>query len=193
MTGPFSHDPFEDRRLGLEEEYFRSRDASLVGKLKSVFNATVSKEDLRATTGITDEALLDRLVAANLRGEMLIAFQLYPLVEIAWADGSLDRRESDAVINAAIKTGVPDSGPAMDRLRDWLAKGPSDDFRSVWKVYAEALRKKLSPQELATFRTDLLKYANLVAEASGGILGAIFAKGPSEQRVIEAITKHLTA
>lgn len=192
MTGPFHQDALEARRIGLEEEYFRTRDSQLVGKLKGVFNAKLDKETLRATTGITDDAVLDRFVAANLRGEMLLAFKLYPLVEIAWADGTVDRDERTAVIDAAIKSGAPRDADTIRHLEEWLAKGPGDNLRKVWRMYAEQLRKTLSAAELETFRKDLLSYAKHVAEASGGILGMVWQISPKEQAIIDELARLLS-
>ncbi len=192
MSGPFSQDAFDARRLGLEEDYFRHRDATLVEKLRSVFEAKRTKEELAAATGITNQEALDRLVAANLRGELLTAFKLYPLVEIAWADGRVDDHEARAIVEAAIKSGVKDNSLGMDRLKDWIRRGPTDDARKVWKLYAGELCKTLSKDELAVFRKDLIGYAKHVAEASGGILGLVFNISPSEQRVIDELSKQLT-
>jgi uncharacterized tellurite resistance protein B-like protein len=191
MTGPFSHDSFDDRRLGLEQEYFRSKDAELVTKLKSVFHAKMEKDEITKASGITDPAVLDRMVAVQLRGEMLVAFKLYPLVEIAWADGKLDPSEADAVIDAAIKSGVPKDSESLKRLKEWLERGPNDNARAVWRMYAAQLRKTLSKEELETFRTDLLRYAKTVAQASGGVLGMFFQVSLSEQRVIDIVEQSL--
>lgn len=192
MSGPFTNEPFEARRIGLEEEYFRTKDQTLVGKLKSVFDSKISKDDLRAASGITDEVVLDRLVAANLRGELLTAFKLYPLVEIAWADGSVDVRERNAILDAAAKCGVQKDGPAFERLQEWISGGPTSEGRAAWRMYAAELRKKLTVDELATFRKDVLGYARYVAESSGGLLGVMFSVSPGEQRVINEIAKLLS-
>lgn len=184
--------PFETHRLGFEEEYFRTRDAELVAKLRQVFETRREKDELRAATGITSDEVLDRMMAASVRGEMLTAFKLYPLVEIAWADGSLDRKEADAAVNAAIKHGVAPDSPALARLKDWLARGPTQDARAAWYMYASELRKTLSPRELDTFRTDLLKTARQVAESSGGILGVYFTVSSGERHVMNKIAEALT-
>jgi hypothetical protein len=192
MTGSLHHDAFDDRRLGLEEEYFRTRDAQLVGKLKKVFHTAIGSAEIAKATGIADPALLERFVAANLRGEMLVLFKLYPLVEIAWADGHVDTAERIAVIDSAIKSGVPRSGEIITRLEEWLSKGPTDELRKVWAMYAGQLVATLSPAELNTFRSDLVAYAKRVAEASGGILGMVWQISPSEQSIIDRLTKLLT-
>lgn len=191
MTGPFHQDAFDARRLGLEEEYFRSRDSQLVGKLKTVFHAGMTVEDLRKSTGISDQATLERLAAANLSGEMMVAFKVYPLVEIAWADGKVDADERRAVLDAAAKSGVKPGSEAHKCLEGWLASGPSKDMRQAWQMYAAQLKKSLTPAELATFRSDLAAYASKVAESSGGILGVVWRISPAEQAALDALTKQL--
>lgn len=191
MTGTSHHDAFDARRLGLEEEYFRTRDAQLVAKLKGVFHAGITKDELRRTTGIADEAMLDRLAAANVGGEMLVAFKVYPLVEIAWADGSVDADERRAILAAAASSGVKPGSEAMKCLEGWIASGPSKELRQLWAMYAKQLAKSLTPAELATFRADLAAYANKVAEASGGVLGIVWRISPAEQAAIDGLTKML--
>jgi hypothetical protein len=192
MTGSSHHDAFEARRVGLEAEYFRSRDSVLVDKLKAVFHSKIGVSELAAATGITDQTMLERMVALNVKGEMLVVFKLYPLVEVAWADGKLDRDEKEAVIEAAVRSGIPRTAEALKRLEDWLAEGPRDDMRKVWKMYAHQLRHTLTADELATFREDLGKYATRVAEASGGILGIVWQISPKEQEILDALKNLLT-
>lgn len=192
MTSPFSHDALEERRAAYEEGYFRDKDAKLVAKLKSVFEAKHTKEELKRLTGLTDEAALDRLVAIIERKELLSAFKLYPLVEIAWADGKVDPREASAIEAAAEKAGIHRGSAAFDRLKDWIRSGPTQNAKSVWRLYASQLRNKLTAEELKTFRDDLLKFANTVAEASGGLFGIFSSTSAEEQKVIDEIQKALS-
>ena len=78
-------DAFERRRRSFEAEYFSRKEAHLVSRLKQVFSKKVDKESVRQATGIKSERLLDALVALNLSGDLMAAFNLLPLVEIAWA------------------------------------------------------------------------------------------------------------
>jgi hypothetical protein len=187
-----SHDSFAARRSSFEESYFRSRDAELVDKLKRVFDAKRDREELRKATGIADDQVLDRMMAVNAKGEMLTAFKLLPLVEIAWADGSYDQKEADAVVTAAIRHGIPRDSAALERIKEWLQRGPNPEARKAWYMYAEALRKALTPAELNTFREDLLKTARHIAEGSGGILGTFFTVSKGEKQVLKKITDALT-
>lgn len=192
MSPTLPPDAFGARRTGLEAEYFKKKDADLVGKLKEVFGRKLDREDLQKTTGIKSQEVLDRLLAVNAKGEMLLAFRLYPLVEIAWADGSIDKREAKAVIEAATKLGVPPKSAALATIEDWLQRGPTADGRLAWYMYAEELRKVLSPSELEKFRDELLAGAKAVASASGGILGLAFEINKNEQKVLDKVAQSLT-
>ena len=99
-------DIFEKREIYLEEEYFGKKEFALLEKLKGVFQKKVDKESIRKAASVTDEELLDRMVEIQLNGEMMAAFQLYPLVEIAWADGDLSEKEARSVLAAAERHGV---------------------------------------------------------------------------------------
>jgi hypothetical protein len=168
-------------------------DARLLQKLKKVFDKKVDKEGLRQATGITDELVLDRLVALNISGSLLEAFRLLPLVEIAWADGRVDKREAKAVLQAAESHGIAPGSSAHLMLENIIEQGPNPESRKAWYLYAEQLRKTLSPDELATFRRELVESANRVAIASGGILNSMFSVSAQEKKVIDAIEKALTA
>jgi hypothetical protein len=185
------HDAFESRRNSFEEAYFRKKEADLVEKLRQVFQAKVDREELRRVTGISSEEVLDRLMAVQVRGEMLTAFKLLPLVEIAWADGACDKREAEAVVAAAIKHGVPHDSLALQRIKEWLERGPNPEARKAWSMYAQELRKVLTPAELKTFREDLLQTARGIAELSGGILNVFFTVSVGEKSVLKKITEAL--
>jgi hypothetical protein len=184
-------DPFEARRKSFEEEYFRRKDAQLVDHLKSVFHRRIEREEIRNATGITDERVLDTLVALDLSGEMMAAFNLYPLVDLAWADGKPDERECRAILAAIKESGIAEGSAAYRMLDTALKNGPNPDARKAWYAYAAELKRTLSPAELATFRRDLLEHARAVAAASGGLLNIAFTVSASERRVLDTIEQAL--
>ena len=192
MTSQMPRDLFATRRMGLEDEYFHKQDAELMDKLRAVFERKMDREELQKATGIKSEEVLDRLLALHAKGEMLLAFRLYPLVETAWADGTADEREGKAVIDAAIKLGVPPESAALAAIRDWIKRGPTEDGRLAWYMFAGELRKTLGTIELDRFRHDLLEGAKAVAIASGGLLGIAYQISRKEQQVLDHIAKALT-
>lgn len=181
------HDPFEARRTSFEEGYFRTKDTELVEKLRKVFQTRLDRDELRRLTNINSEEVLDRMMAVQVKGQMLTAFKLLPLVEIAWGDGVCDKREAEAVVNAAIKHGIPSDSVALQRVKEWLERGPDPEARKAWLMYAQELRKVLTPAELKTFRDDLLHTARRIAELSGGILNTFFTVSHNEKAVLKKI------
>jgi hypothetical protein len=181
------HDAFESRRTSFEEGYFRKKDVELVEKLRAVFQSKHDREELRRITGITSEEVLDRMMAVHVKGEMLTAFKLLPLVEIAWADGVCDKREGEAVVRAAVKYGIAPDSSALQQIKGWLERGPDPEARKAWLMYAAELRKTLTPAELKTFRDDLLSTAREIASLSGGILSTFFTVSGNEKDVLKKI------
>ena len=184
-------DIFKKREAYFEEEYFRKRDSELLEKLKSVFQKKIDKESLRKATGVTNEELLDRMVDIQLKGEMMTAFQLYPLVEIAWADGDLSESEARSVLAAGEEHGILPGTKAHEMLQQRLHRGPDPEVRKIWFLYADELRKTLSPAELDTFRNDLLERARAVVAATGHLERLLLDVG-GERRILAAIEKALS-
>src|SRR5262249_39659089 len=184
-------DIFREREMTLEGEYFRKKDFVLLEKLKAVFRKKVDKEGIRKAVGVTDEQLLDRLVDLQLDGELMQAFQLYPLVELAWADGELSEKEAESVRAAGKEQGVLPGTRAYRMLEDRLHKGPDPEVRKIWFLYAEELKKVLSPAELERFRNDILDRARGIVAATGHLERLVLNVG-GERKIITAIEKALT-
>ena len=184
-------DIFKARALYLEEEYHRKKDFALLEKLKTVFHKKIDKESIRRATGVTNEQLLDRLVEMQLDGDMMKAFQLYPLVEIAWADGDLSEAEARSVLAAGEKEGIARGSRAYHRLEERLRNGPDPEARKVWFLYAEELKKILSPPELDKFRKDLLERARGIVVATGHLERLVLNVG-GERKVLAAMERALT-
>ncbi len=182
-----SKDAFELRRRALEEAFFHQKEHSLVEKLREVFHLEHDRQSLREFTGIDDEVVLDRLVSLEVSGESLAAFNLFPLCEVAWADGKVDERERVAVLKAAAEVGIKEGSTAYKLLANALAHRPTIAGRKAWYAYAAALNRKLSAREREVFKEQLLRRAQAVAGASGGILDTAFTISAAEKRVLKAI------
>jgi hypothetical protein len=186
-----SADIFRKREMYLEEEYFRKKEFELLEKLKGVFHKQQDKEALRKASGVTDEALLDRMVEINAHGEGLAAFQLYPLIELAWADGDLSQTEAKSVLRAGEEQGLRPGTKAYTMLEQRLHEGPNPEARKIWFLYAEQMRKHLTPSELEKVRNDLLERARAVVAATGHLERLLIDIG-GERKVLAAIEKALT-
>jgi hypothetical protein len=182
-------DPFEARRKGLEEEFFAKREARLVDKLRRTLEKEEPRETLKKVTGIQDEGVIDTLVALNVDRDTLAAFALYPLVEVAWADGKVDEAEREAFLQAAAKHGIAADSPGHQALREFLKQTPRDEARKAWFAWARELNARLSADERRTLRDALVERGRMVAEASGGILGLGRRVSAGEQRILDKIAE----
>lgn len=164
-------DAFENRRKELEEAFFAQHNQKLLNHLKELKKQSLTKAAIGAMSGITDDAVLDKLVALKLNTETLAAFMLYPLVEVAWADGVADNKEKKAVLEAAHKLGIAEGTEANKLIESWLDQRPPATLHTAWEGYVKALVGTMSVHDKDALKTSILGKARDVAEASGGILG----------------------
>ncbi len=186
-----SKDFLEQRRNALEESFFAKRNAELLERLRKNAALETRRKELMATVGIRDNAVLDELIRLEISGETVIALSLIPLIEVAWADGTVDQKEREAVIEAAESQGVAKDGPAHDLLENWLEERPEARLMELWKSYAEALAADLEVEARTSLRRELIGRARAVAEAAGGFLGVGNKVSKAERRVLEEMEQAL--
>lgn len=158
-----------DRRKTLEETFFAKENAKLRKALREKEEAKNKKEALSAASGITDDVVLEQLVVLNIGSDTLAALSLVPLVEVAWADGTMDDSERIAILSAAEDAGL--SGESAALLDGWLATRPSYKVLSAWKDYVSALASTMDAGAKDKLKQELLGRARAVAESAGGFLG----------------------
>lgn len=186
-------DSFERRRQALEEEFFKKQNQALLEKLRNQLETEQPRAVLGRITGITDGKVLDTLVALHVNHETLAAFALYPLVEVAWADGRVDDREREALLKAAAEQGIAPGTAVHETLERLLRDQPTPAVRDAWHAWAKALRERIEPGEADGIASSLATQARSVAEASGGFLGVGRRVNDREQVVIDGIAKAFRA
>jgi len=177
---------FADARA-LEDAFFTKENARLLEQLKE----KQKREALREVVQIKDETFLDRLIELGIGPETVLALTLVPLIAVAWADGTLDGRERDAIIKAAEQKGVSPETAGHQLLETWLSRRPERELFDSWKQYVRGIWETFTDEERRRMRERTLDWALAVAEASGGFLGMISKVSPSERVVIEELEKVL--
>ncbi len=178
---------FPNRRRELEEKFFQERDKQLLQAMREKTAATQRRQALAEVSGISDEELLDQLDQLDIGTETIAALSLFPLVAVAWADGSIDQKEHQAVIAAAEQKGMEKDGPGHELLDHWLEKKPDAGLMTAWKNYAAALSHTLSEPAKAALKDEVLGRARSVAAAAGGLLGFGNKVSNSEQAVLDEL------
>lgn len=171
----------DERRKALEEAFFRKQDEALRTRIRTEREHASARDALAAHSPRADEALLDRLVELGIRVESLAALMLVPLVEVAWADGTMDPREREAVLNAAAASGVELDSPSHALLESWTTDRPPAALYESWKAYVASLCRELSADHRWHLEEQLLGRARSVARAAGGFLGLAKVSKPEEE------------
>lgn len=175
----------------LEDAFFAKQDAALLAKLREKAKVLERRAALREVAPYADDALLDRFIALGLDPETVLAVLLVPLAAVAWADGSIDAREKDAVLRAAAERGIATGSPAHTMLAGWLERPPSPALMSAWTNYVGAMWSSFDPTEKQDMQQRLLGMARDVAGSAGGFLGLGNKISPAEQAVLERLEKTL--
>ncbi len=173
-----------ERGKALEEAFFAHHEKRLIEQMRQAAQEKSTREALATASGIQDEGVLDTLASHGLSAETVAALGIVPLVEVAWADGTVQQKEHQAVLEAAEEAGVAAGSPARELLDDWLDERPPAALLTAWESYVAALAEALEPADREALRHDLIRRATRVAEAAGGILG-MKKISAAEQRMIE--------
>ena len=155
----------------LEDSFFARENARLLTKLREEAAKEEKRKEFRAALNVANVQLLDALIALGVAPETLVALSLVPLVEMAWADGSIQDRERGAILKAAEERGVAVGSPTHDLLENWLKTKPGSELLDVWVKYVGELKSSLDASAFEQLKEAALGRARAVAEAAGGFLG----------------------
>ena len=165
------HDAFAERGRALEEEYFHRKQKELVEMMRRVSSADQTRRDLGDRTGLHDPEMLRELEALGFTPETVNLLPVMPVLEMAWASGSVTDAERRLVVRFARSRGVAEGSVADSQLTQMLEEHPSRDVFTRARHLVHAMLTvdghtagTLSPDEL-------VKYCEAVASASGGLLG----------------------
>ncbi len=162
---------FNRGAVDLEEAFFAKENARLLQELREKTEKEERRNLLRQVVRIKDEAFLDRLIALGIGPETAMALRLIPLTFVAWADGEVDPKEREAILNAAREQGVAAEHLAQKLLGDWLEKKPDPRLLKLWKEYIGHIWNRFTDDEQIEMRKNLLSATEDVANAAGGFLG----------------------
>ena len=179
----------EDRRRALEESFFKDQDAKLLAAMRDKAARAEKRAALSESSGLTNQDLLDRLLELEIDSETLAALTLVPLVEVAWADGSIAQQERDAILEAADSVGIAPESETYSLLGNWLKKAPPARLLEAWESYVTALSETLTPDARQTLKEDVIGRVRQVAASAGGFLGLGRKISASEQKVLDRLEK----
>lgn len=157
--------------LSLEEAFFRKRDIELIEQHRRLEKIKRTREALAEISGIKNQNVLDKLIELEVSPQILSSMGIVPLIEVAWADGTIDDKERTAVLAGAAANGLKKGSVEYALLESWLQSSPPAKLLDAWMHYIEGLCEIMSKDERHAFKDELIGRARKVAEASGGVLG----------------------
>lgn len=184
-------DIMDERRSALEDEFFHKQDQAKLEAMKAKLSSQATKDELRKVSGMTDDAVLDKLVALGLDGKTVAALSLVPLIAVAWADGEIQDSEREAILHGAQGKGMEDGTPGYALLTTWLTKKPDERLFDAWIGYIQSLTSQLNDEQTRLLKKQILNFSGTIAGSAGGFLGIGKVSG-SEEKVLAKIEAAFT-
>jgi hypothetical protein len=171
----------------IEDAFFAQEDEKLIKELQSLQKMNSTKKELSAVSGIKNDAILEKLVSLDIRPETLASFTIIPLIEIAWADGSIDAQEQKSILSIIDNNGFFKKGNINYKLvEQWLKHKPKPELVEAWDIYIRGLCRHLPPEGKEILQKEILTNARIVAKSSGGFMG-INNVSDAEEKVIKKL------
>ena len=170
----------------MEDAFFRRIESDLIAELGRQESERTQKKVLSELSGITNEVILNQLIAQEIHAEELAAFLLIPIIEVVWADGEVQPEERDVVLHAVAEAGIPRDSAAFRLTEEWLKQRPEPELMKLWTEYTRELMSQLKPDAQECISGTVLEHARAVAEAAGGFLG-VGQVSSEEEAVLRAL------
>ncbi|MFW6053534.1 MAG: hypothetical protein ACOC9J_01860 [Persicimonas sp.] len=151
-----------------EEKYFKQRDAEKLAQARREKQLAAVRE--REREGVQDvlqssEEVADEALSLGFDSQTARVLPLVPLIQMAWADGSVSTAESEKVEELAAGFGIEEDTPAHNFLTLLLSEQPSDVFfERVNRVITHLVDD--NPEYWKD--KSVVELSREVAEASGG-------------------------
>lgn len=138
---------------------------------------------------MTDAQLTAALATLGLDERTYPAVALLPLIEVAWADGRIQRAERRLIRQTVERYGMAVRGAWLDR---WLEeRPPASEFLAARQVLLALLQRAGAASDAPETLEALLDLCHRVAAVAGGLFGLAFTVTASERACIEDIAQNL--
>jgi len=166
-----------DREKAMEADYFRKENERLLEKLRQGAKLDDIAKALADKLKVDNQELLGRVRALGVTPAAAPALFLTPLVQVAWAEGSVGNPEREAVLRLARQRDVEEDSPAYAQLVEWLKVRPSDELFDAGLELIKYGFAVLPPKEMEERIVRLLDACHEVAAASGTELARLLGLG----------------
>lgn len=127
------------------------------------------------------EELVQQLEPLHDASTHLVLLTLLPAIQVAWADGAVQERERQVILQLAEREGLAGDASAMAQITRWLEAPPPD--HEIKSTLAELRAWLDSPDGDPELLAKVVGWARDVAAADGGMLG-LGARSSEEKKTI---------
>ena len=173
-----------------EEDYFRKRDRELIERMRQAATAEQTRKDLQAKTGLQDPELLRDLQELGFAPDTIALLPLVPVLQVAWAEGGVSPAERKLIVELARSRGIESGSAADQQLAAWLDRAPGASVFERATRLIRAMLDRPGPAATDLSADGLIKYAESIASASGGMFG-IGRVSTEERKILENLASKL--
>jgi hypothetical protein len=148
---------------------------------------------MAATWDMSDDELRANLAELGIEGDAWRTVVLLPLVQVAWADGKVQKAERKRIYALAEEHGLL-TGSTSKILEGWLNEAPTDDeYNRARRALSCLARRGRGGEQLHIDDTlpDVVQLCQVVATAAGGLFGMAFTVHDNEAGIIRDIAREL--
>lgn len=183
--------PSKHAHLTTEEEYFHRLDAEALEQLRKRAASEEERLRLAEASHVKEPAILDALARLGFHQGNVMLIPLVPLIQVAWADGSVSHAERDRVVRFARRQEIQEGTLANQQLAAWLEQKPSNEIFQTARRALRTLLDQLPESQREARKRSLHQSYAAVASASGGLLGLTRPICPAEQELLDELGREL--
>jgi len=136
---------------------------------------------------MNDVDLIAALARLGIDKENYRIITLLPLIQVAWADGRVQRAEKDIILRKAVQYQIPDSGrKILDQLLQ--SKPPPEYFEQARAALLALVNRQGSGMEVDT-QVTIIEMCENVARSAGGLFGVFDTVDERERVVIREVAE----
>ncbi|MEM1348114.1 MAG: hypothetical protein AAGI01_06145 [Myxococcota bacterium] len=174
-----------------EESYFKQRELERHEALRRERELKALRQEERegiVQTLSTTEDIANEALELGFDAQTARVLPLVPMIEVAWADGTVSTDEESTVLDLAIRRGIERGTASYEFLQRLMTERPSSlFFERVNRVIMAMVAS--DPESWMT--ETLPELAIKVAEASGGFFGLGDKVAAEERELIEKLAEQL--
>ncbi len=172
------------------ESFFHRHNQKLLSQFREKLQREANADGIKEATGVEEQLLLSQLAELGVTRETIEVIHMVPLVQVAWADGEIQKEEAELLHKAAPQCGVK-SESALLAFEALLKERPSELYFKTAQAFIRHLFMALPEEEAQIATQDLYSLAMQVAKASGGIFG-FFSVDEQERAALKEIIEEIS-